>query len=417
MKRASLRKIQVHYAGWGEDWLLGTLARAGNTTVFEYSDEALQRGIEHSPVAFPLGRASFTDFGDVGDAIPGFIHDALPDGYGLLLIDRLLQRNGIERPDVFDRLAWIGDQAMGALRFVPTNEADILYPDLPLRKLAEESQRVVRGAAPDELAMLAKVGGSAQGARPKALLQYDALNGQVSTLSDAPGDPWLFKFPSNGEHKEVCAIEALYADLARDAGIEIPKTTHIDLGRNLAAFGVKRFDRQQRLRVPMQSMAGLLQVNFRNAGSVDYGDWLTATRLLTQSQREVEIAFKRIVFNVIFHNRDDHPKNFAWLLGDDGRWRVSPAFDLTFSNGPGGQHHLAIEGHGTETTRAVLCTLAEKRGIPAHVARNAIDDVLSAVDTLDSLISDRPIRKSTQRTLTQQIKACAALVRARSDGP
>lgn len=410
VRNAAHRKIDVYYVGWGEDWLLGTLGRGGATTIFEYSEAARARGIEHSPIELPLAATPYSSFESSQRGLPGFIHDALPDGWGLLLIDRLLKRQGIERPDAFDHLSYIGDNAMGALRFVPSDDTPEEHPDWTLRQLAEESQQIHQGSSRDILAQLARTGGSAHGARPKALVQYDPKSQRISTAPDAPGEPWLFKFPAPGEHKEVCAIEALYADLARSAGIHMPKTVHVDLGRKLAAFGVQRFDRVQGLRVPMHSMAGLLHIDFRIPGAASYGDWLAATRRLTHSQREVEIAFARVVFNVVFHNRDDHPKNFAWLLSRESRWEVSPAFDLTFSDGPRGQHHMDVEGYGDAIPRSALLTLAQKHGIESTDAHEVIDRVLKVVDALRSSAEPYPIRKATLVGWTRCVERCAAML-------
>ena len=146
---------------------------------------------------------------------------------------------------------------MGALRFVPASDASIQEPDWSLLVLAEQSRLALAGEAGVALRELALTGGSPQGARPKALVQYDAATGQVSTRSDAPGSPWLVKFPAQHEHKEVCAIEQLYADLARDCGLEMPESRWFNLGPELAAFGVARFDREEGQRVPVHSLAGL----------------------------------------------------------------------------------------------------------------------------------------------------------------
>lgn len=410
MSRSQLRKLDVYYVGWGEDWRLGTLARTGTTTVFEYSEEALSRGIEHSPVELPLRRGAFSAFELSHDGLPGFIHDALPDGWGLLLIDRVLRSQGIERPDAFDRLRYIGDTAMGALRFVPSDATPSDFPDWSLQKLAQESQRIHQGATATVLAQLARTGGSAHGARPKALVQYDRVTDHVSVVPDAAGEPWLFKFPGPSEHKEVCAIETLYADLARSAGIDVPPTVYKDLGRNLAAFGVQRFDRSAGMRVPMHSMAGLLHIDFRLPGAANYGTWLSATRRLTHSQHEVDTAFARVVFNVVFHNRDDHPKNFAWLLSPKGHWRVSPAFDLTFSDGPRGQHHMDVEGFGDAIPRTALLSLATKHGVSAPAAHESIDRVLEVVDGLRERVEGYAIRKATQKAWLRRVEGCAAAV-------
>jgi len=232
------------------------------------------------------------------------------------------------------------------------------------------------------------------------------MTGQVSTRPDAPGSPWLVKFPAQNEHKEVCVIEQLYAELARDCGLEVPESRWFDLGPELAAFGVARFDREGGQRVPVHSLAGLLQVDFRLPGVTDYTAFLRATRFLTRDEREVEKAYARAVFNVLFHNRDDHPKNFAWRLGPDRRWRLAPAFDLTFSEGPMGQHHLDVCGEGAAIERRHLLRLAEEGGIPRKRAEEVIDRMLPQASSLGERFERAPIRQMLAQQIKSTIDAC-----------
>ena len=396
-----MKRLAVHYCGWGEDWPLGLLADDGTTLLFEYAPEALAQGLELSPLHLKLRATAYGNFPPHLLRLPGLIADSLPDGWGLLLMDRLYRQQGLRHPGPLDRLAFIGDRAMGALRFVPAIEPDAEEPDWNLLALAKESERALAGEAGAALRELALTGGSPQGARPKALVQYDTRSGHVSTRGDAPGSPWLVKFPAQGEHKEVCAIEQMYAELARDCGLEVPATAWFDLSSKLAAFGVARFDREQSLRVPVHSLAGLLQVDFRLPGSADYTSLLRATRLLTRDEREVEKAYARAVFNVLFHNRDDHPKNFAWRLGRDRRWRLAPAFDLTFSEGPMGQHHMDVCGEGRAVKRGHLLRLASEGGVEAKAAEAAIDRMLAQAATF----SERAVAYPIRRTTVQRIKA------------
>nr|MBP7526051.1 HipA domain-containing protein [Propionivibrio sp.] len=259
------------------------------------------------------------------------------------------------------------------------------------------------GAALRELAL---TGGSPQGARPKALVQYDAATGQVSTRPDAPGSPWLVKFPAQNEHKEVCVIEQLYAELARDCGLDVPESRWFDLAPDLAAFGVARFDREGGQRVPVHSLAGLLQVDFRLPGATDYTAFLRATRFLTRDEREVEKAYARAVFNVLFHNRDDHPKNFAWRLGRDRRWRLAPAFDLTFSEGPMGQHHLDVCGEGAGIERQHLLRLAREGGVSTKEAEEVIDRMLLQATSLAERFERVQIRRPMAQEIKSAIDAC-----------
>ncbi|MBV8250765.1 MAG: type II toxin-antitoxin system HipA family toxin [Comamonas sp.] len=401
-----MKRLAVHYCGWGEDWPLGLLADDGTTLLFEYAPEALAQGLELSPLHLKLRAAAYGGFPPHLLRLPGLIADSLPDGWGLLLMDRLFRQQGLRHPGPLDRLAFIGDRAVGALRFVPAAEPDAEEPDWNLLALAQESERALAGEAGAALRELALAGGSPQGARPKALVQYDAGSGHVSTRSDAPGEPWLVKFPAQGEHKEVCAIEQMYAELARDCGLEVPASAWFDLSSRLAAFGVARFDREQGLRVPVHSLAGLLQVDFRLPGSADYTALLRATRLLTRDEREVEKAYARAVFNVLFHNRDDHPKNFAWRLGGDRRWRLAPAFDLTFSEGPMGHHHMDVCGEGNAVKRSHLLRLASDGGVAMKAAEATIDQMVEQAATFSQRAAAYPIRRTTVQRMKASIHNC-----------
>lgn len=399
-----MNELRVHYCGWGEDWPLGTLADDGKRLVFEYSAEALDQRLELSPLHLKLSTQSFGGFPSFLHRLPGLIADSLPDGWGLLLMDRLFRRKGLRHLGPLDRLAFIGDRAMGALRFAPPAPLSTDEPDWTLLALAEESARALAGDADVALQKLALTGGSPQGARPKAQIYIDDTAGRISTRRLPGYTPWLVKFPGQDEHKEVCAIEQLYAELAKDCALDMPESRWFDLAPSLAAFGVARFDRWQDLRVPVHSLAGLLHANFRTPGSVDYTMLLRATRMLTGDEREVQKAFSRCVFNVLFHNRDDHPKNFAWLLGQDRRWRLSPAFDLTFSEGPGGQHHMDICGEGDKVTRAHLLRLAAEGGVEHRYATRKIDDMLEHSADISQRASNHPIRKSTIRRLASRVE-------------
>jgi serine/threonine-protein kinase HipA len=400
-----MKQLLVHYCGWGEDWPLGLLAENSQALLFEYSAEALAQKLELSPLHLRLRARTYGGFPPHLHYLPGLIADSLPDGWGLLLMERLLRQQGLRHPGPLDRLAFIGDRAIGALRFEPATALDAQAPDWSLLAMAQMSARVLAGEAGTALRELALTGGSPQGARPKALVQYDAASNQVSTRGDAPGEPWLVKFPAQDEHKEVCAMEQLYAELARDCGLEIPTSAWFDLSPKLAAFGVARFDRERELRIPVHSLAGLLQVDFRLPGSTDYITFLRATRLVTRDEREVLKAYARAVFNVVFHNRDDHPKNFAWRLGQDRRWRLAPAFDLTFSDGPMGQHHMDICGEGDAVKRSHLLHLASQGGVPPKAAQTALDQMLEQASTVPQRATAFPIRRATVLRMQQAIDA------------
>lgn len=401
-----MKKIEVLFKGWGECWVLGVLAEDGNHLLFEYSAEALRRGIEFSPRHLKLQPQAFSNFPDHQQRLPGLIADALPDGWGMLLMDRLAAQAHLNRRTLspLDRLGMIGDRAMGALAFQPVNDSSPSAFSMSLLQMATESHHEIRSHDSVALHELMFIGGSPHGVRPKALVQYDASTKKVHPHESNAGEPWLIKFQSLNEHKEVCAIEDVYAALARTCQLEMPQTHYFDLDTQFAGFGVKRFDRVNGMRVPIHSLAGFLHSDFR-IPSVDYETLLRATRLLTQSVREVQIAFERCVFNVVFHNRDDHAKNIAFRMNSQMAWELAPCYDLTFSFGPGGEHQMDIVGEGREPTQTHLLKLATRNGLSSTWAKQVIERMAEQAGNFSKLARNHAIRKKTEQVITKTIEA------------
>ena len=417
----TLAKLRVVDLGWSERLPLGTLADAGGRLMFEFSPEAISRGVEASSLRAPLPRPGAQALAIGGPAhshgLPGFIADALPDGWGLLLMDRALRRRGQDprTVSVLDRLAMVGDRAPGALAFEPADDVGAEgWPALTLEQLALDTAAVLADeglrSPEQQLQRLFRLGGSAQGARPKVLLRW--RNRQW--WADGPGaegEPILVKFPAAGEHAETCAIEQAYADLARRGGMAMPDTAHLSLPKPHAAFGARRFDRVDtpsgEQRVPLLSLAGLLDADFR-LPSLDYATLMLATQRLTADYREVVKAFERCVVNVMAHNRDDHAKNFAFTRDAAGHWRLSPAFDLTFSFGPGGEHTTSVAGEGRSPARADLLRAAEQGGVKSADARRVIEHWRDVFQALPNLLADAPVRAATRRDLLAHLPRIAA---------
>jgi serine/threonine-protein kinase HipA len=417
-----MKKLQVIYDGWGERWPLGTLADTGRDIMFEYSPQAIERGLQLSPMHQPLPRAGATAVSFKGEAhsygLPGFIADALPDGWGMLLMDRALRKLGRNPREVsvLERLAIVGERAMGALSFEPSDEDTLPAEKLQLKELAKEvvalqvDENSGAGKADAQLRHLMQLGGSPQGVRPKVLVDFNARTGQLSSGMPLTGSatPWLMKFPAEGEHREVCAVEELYARVARRGGMDMPRSRFFDLGAKHSAFGVERFDRvvqdKQVMRVPIMSMSAYLQADHR-LPSLDYETILLATLRITGDQREVAKAFERCIFNVIMHNRDDHSRNFAFRMNEQGLWKLSPAFDLTYSFGPGGEHSTSVAGHGKHITRVQLTQVAKAGGISVQVANRCINEGLSSAQCMAKLLKELPIRRTTLNDLMKSTAA------------
>ncbi|MFH0935177.1 MAG: type II toxin-antitoxin system HipA family toxin [Pseudomonadota bacterium] len=399
-----MKKLTVFYCGWGERWPLATLADNGKTLLFEYTEEALRQQLELSPRMLKLRVAAYGDFPEQQMRLPGLVADSLPDGWGLLLMDRAFRRAGLKSVSPLDRLAFIGDHAMGALSYEPANPDDLPDEDVKLLDVARSVQSVLEGNDAEVLRRLILLGGSPQGARPKALVHYDPLTGTMRTQVSEGGEPWLIKFPANGEHKDASALEHAYAHAAVECGLEMPETRYFDLDGKHSAFGIKRFDRQDGMRVPMHTLAGFLHADYR-IPSVDSATFLRATRAITHDEREVVKAYRRVVFNVAFNNRDDHVKNFAFCLDRRRNWKLAPAYDLTFNEGPGGEHQMDVCGEGRVPGKAELLRLAVEAALPQAEAIAIIGAVAGVASNLKTILADYPVRKIRQREVVAAVEA------------
>jgi len=413
-----LRQVHVYYDGWGEHWRWGTLVSTDAITgrpliAFEYSDEAKSRGLELSAYKLPLsGPKLHRDLPAHQMGLPGPVYDSLPDGWGMLLMDRLFKRRGLNpaRIGPLERLTYIGTNAMGAMSFepmapeVPASDSE---EEIPLAQLATEVQDVLNGEGGEFLQKLLQMGGSPQGARPKALLYRDPGSGAFTTVAEPGLDAWLIKFPAKREHPEVCAIEAVYAECLRICDIKTPETKYFNLPNGQAAFATKRFDRQDGMRVPMQSLAAFTGADFQIPGTLDYVNFLRATQICTNDVREKALAFARAVFNVAFNNRDDHPKNFAYLMSQTGEWTLAPAYDVTFCEGPYGYHQMDVRGEALEISRKNIAHLGEQEAeLSARDAGDIIDnicDVASEFTAMAKRVLPGQITQGTMQAIQGQI--------------
>ncbi|WP_447791627.1 type II toxin-antitoxin system HipA family toxin [Pseudomonas farris] len=403
-----LEQVDVYYDGWGERWLWGTLVSTTAITgrpqiMFEYSNEAKSRGLELSSYTLPLkGPQLRRGFPSHQLGLPGPVYDSLPDGWGMLLMDRLFRRRNLNTARIgpLERLAYIGNNAMGAMSFepvVPEGQAPQVHVSLDL--LAAEVREVLNGEGGEFLQTLLLVGGSPQGARPKALVYRDPRTGAFTTAVKPGFEAWLIKFPAKEEHPEVCAIEMVYAESLRMCGIQTPDSQYFSLPNGLTAFASKRFDRLDGQRVPMQSLAAFTGADYQSPGALDYVNFLRATHMCTNDVREKAIAFERAVFNVAFNNRDDHPKNFAYLMSPTGEWKLAPAYDVTFCEGPGGYHQMDVMGEALTIDRDAMLRLADEAEVSEAAAGVIIDRICGVASQFSTMAENLYPQVITQDTL------------------
>ncbi len=355
---------------------VGRFAIRNRTIYFEYDRTLIEHGLEISPLRLPLNSGVSSFEYDLFEGLPGVFNDSLPDGWGRLLFDRVARSQGIVSTEItpLDRLANVGMHGMGALVYEPAHSSDETHEAICLDTLAEQTQEVLHGNSEDVLQELLSLNGSSAGARPKALVGIDQTSEHIiHGAHDLPAEyePWLVKFANSQDGSDAGAVEYVYALMAKEAGIQIPDV-HLFPAKNSAGyFSVKRFDRDGDKRYHMHTACGLLHSDFRTP-SLDYQDLLALTGILTRDVREVEKMYRLAVFNVLAHNRDDNDKNFSFLMDADGQWELSPAYDLTFSSGPGGEQSTMVMGEGRDPGLDHLTKL----GMEANLKPASIEEII-----------------------------------------
>lgn len=405
----SVQTVDVFLDQHNKKIKVGRLAHKESVIYFEYEKDFLDTGLQLSPYKLPLRSGVFVCDDNVFEGLFGLFGDSLPDGWGRLLLDRHFMNQGTSYSDItpLDRLSYIGRYGTGALLYEPVIEdiKENLTDELILAELSEASQEILQGNSEEMLDTLLTLGGSSAGARPKVVVQLSEDKQHIihGTQSLKDGyEHWLVKFASSHDSEEIAKIEYIYALMANDAGIEMSETALLESNGHYY-FATKRFDRAGERRVHMHSVAGLTHSDFR-IPTLDYDDLLTLTLHLTKDINEQIRMFRLAVFNLLSHNRDDHAKNFSFLMKEDGSWVLSPAYDLTFSYGPGGEHSTTYLGEGKKPSKETLEKLAKKHQIDG--ADNIIEEVSHAIDKFESYARDIDLNKGTIKMIKTKIGKC-----------
>lgn len=354
------------YKNFVEVWLSNSLVGRIALTpeglcAFEYDTDFLENGFSISPYVLPLEKKVFIAERDPFDGNFGVFDDSLPDGWGTLLLDRFLKEQGkdLSKLSILDRLSLIGSNGRGALVYRPDNSfaANAHFKDFD--KISSACQKILEEKKIDNgsLEEIYKNGGSSGGARPKVFAKID-------------GREWLVKFKSSFDPKDIGEIEYKYSLLAKKCQIEMPETRLI----NGKYFAVERFDRTPNGRVHTISASGLLNAYYR-LPNLDYTDLLTVCKDLTKDQAQVVQLFRRMVFNVLIGNKDDHSKNFAFQYKND-EWRLSPAYDMLPSAGFNDMHTTSVNGKGNPSMDDIV-EVAKQVSISEKLAKNIYSDIKS----------------------------------------
>lgn len=346
---------------WMQGKQVGTTALTPDGLLaFEYAGSWLANGFSISPFELPLEPGV-----KIAPAMPfdgdfGVFDDALPDGWGLLILDRYLQTKGISPRSLslLDRLAYVGSSGRGALEFRPDFSMTSTDMKADFLKMAKEVKHILKSDdyTGDSIDELWKRGGSPGGARPKIFVKVD-------------GKEWLVKFPARYDPANIGREEYRYSLLAKECGVEMPETR---LFEN-RYFGVERFDRSgEGERYHTVTAAGLLQVDYRTP-CIDYVHLLTLCNQLTHSEIEVWKLYRVMVFNYLIGNKDDHAKNFTFIHRG-GEWHFAPAYDLLPSEGMNGYHTTSF-ADSIEPEDLDILKVAVQSGLSRNRAKQVLEEM------------------------------------------
>ncbi|MDE0064236.1 MAG: type II toxin-antitoxin system HipA family toxin [Gammaproteobacteria bacterium] len=393
----------------GDEQPVGRLAYRNRLAYFEFDGAFLASSLQLSPVHHESVQGLVRPH-DIGafEGLHGLFNDSLPDGWGRLLVDRRARQLGIDPATLtpLDRLACVGAQGIGALCYAPATEVwGEIEPPFDLDRLAAGARTVLQGSAEEVISELGRAGGSPGGARPKALVAIDADDNVIAGTDSVPESHvhYLVKFRGDGDPADAARIEQAYADMARVAGVRMPETRLLQCAGGELYFASRRFDRDGEVRLHAHTASGLLYADIR-LPSLDYRDLIALTQSITRDRRESRAMFALAAFNVMAHNRDDHARQFTWLMGREGIWRLAPAYDLTFTPGPGGEHSTSVQGHGKSIAREHLTALGRHADLRNSEIFQIVDRVAAAVATWPDVAGSYDVSARSRNRIAGQLR-------------
>lgn len=388
-------KLKVFFNAYQKKIFVGILEQR-DTILFEYAPSFLKLGINLSPFMLPLQTGVFEDKKQTFDGLFGLFNDSLPDGWGCLLLDRYLQKHGLSYYEItpLHRLSIIGTQAPGALEYEPeSTPSEPDFEELKLDVLSAGADKIIQGESSEFLEHLRTLNGSTAGARPKitALVSKDFKTIKSGRECVENFSPWIIKFSSDSDDRDLGALEYIYSLMAKEAGIEMPET-HLFPSKNSAGhFATKRFDRKGKNKIHVHSACGLLHASHR-IPTLDYENLIRLTSHLTHDEREVEKMVRLMMFNVKSGNKDDHTKNFAYLMTKDHNWKMTPAFDITPSAGINGEQTAMVNGKGRKILNEDLIQTAKISGLSLNKIVQILQEVEAALSLYPKLLKEYNIQ-------------------------
>lgn len=404
-----MKRIKV-FLCFGEDHeiFVGELAERDHRIYFQYDSDFLNKPFWLSPYKLPLSSDLYEHKDKAFGPVFGLFDDSLPDGWGLVLMDRFLRGRGfqVEQLSVLDRLSFLGANTMGALIYKPELEVDSIDTvPFDLYNLYAQSQKIITDKTQIVLTDLMKAGGSPGGARPKVLVgvSKDKLISGEGVLPDG-FEHWIVKFNGTNDLIDSGPVEYAYSLMAMACGIDMPETRLFNTKQGDLFFGVKRFDRNCNKRLHSHTFGNLIHSNFR-IPSCDYDMFFRVINDLTKNYQDLLKGFKQMVFNIFAYNRDDHVKNFSFIMNREGEWSLSPAYDLTFAEGPGGEHSMTVEGEGRSPSLENIHHLGKKSGLKKKDVTLIIDQIIQIVGNWSNYAETSGVGERTMKMINGKISS------------
>lgn len=386
---------------WGRT-VGGVVELEDGRIVFEYDPAFRTSGLEVSPLHLPLSMSGPVRFDELSrkagfQGLPGVLADALPDAFGSSVIRAFYTSRGEERKafSPVQHLLYVGERAIGALEFHPAEKLPQRPAEaeaLEVAQLVADARRIIAGEAGVTIPEIYRIGSSAGGMRPKAVVMYNAATGDVRSAFAPPqpdDTPCILKFDGVGvaetvgllgEPQPFNRVEAAYARMARDGGLDVVDVNVLDGDDGHAHLLIPRFDLRAGTRLHQHTLGGLLHVDYNDPGASSYEEYLRTILRLGMPPAAVIEGYRRTVFNILAVNQDDHVKNLSFHMDQQGTWSLTPAYDLTFAKGGGwtATHQMRVGDKRAGITRADLIGMADTFGIrnPAGIIAQIADAVM-----------------------------------------
>ena len=402
----AVTKLDVYLQFSEQERLIGQLVLDGKEILFKYSDSYLESGFNLSPNQLKFDENPQTTKDKTFNGLYGVFADSLPDAWGYLLMKKHLSTHqiAIESLNALDHLTFSGKNSLGALHYKPSVESEQEAVEISLDTLNDNISVVLSGESSAVIDDMFRRGGSPGGARPKIYAGYNPkTDSLISGMANLPEEyeHWIIKFAANVDSKDIANIELAYYKMALDSGIDMSECKVFTSETGNSYFATKRFDRIGNDKLHMLSAAGLFHDDYEHS-TLDYGNLIFQAKKLTHNAQAAQQMFRRAVFNVLSHNRDDHSKNFAFLMDADGNWSLAPAYDLTFSSSSQGYHSTACSGNYVDPGSTELLELALDLSI--NNAKIIINEVKTIISNWRMYAESSGVSESSIKTIESSLK-------------